>query len=302
MDSMEGYLRANQLELKYRIEAETFSGRKFSRVRFANGLPENKQHIVERNIQLQGMRNDTEQHCFEETVFVKEGTRDIQSAIKFRMSYTLIQREPRSPRDGDPLPNINQFPILNQQEASKTFQATFEKDCGDNDFCESNMVTVANLDLPQGEDGVSILELGELQEVVLDISVTNTGESAYEAGLYVTHPASLSFIGRVSEANQLLCNAFNSTTVTCSLGNPFKHGYVLRTSVVIFMLSFIILEPCRINGFLFWIYYTVLVTSSCALTRVKWRILNLDYHLSSLLTRRHKSSNLRVKSLPWPML
>jgi hypothetical protein len=75
-----------------------------------------------------------------------------------------------------------------------------------------------------GEDGVSILELGELQEVVVDISVTNTGESAYEASLYVSHPRTLSFIGRVSEANQLLCNSFNSTLVTCSLGNPFKHG------------------------------------------------------------------------------
>ncbi|XP_046437434.1 integrin alpha-PS1-like isoform X2 [Daphnia pulex] len=222
MDSMEGYLRANDLELKYRIEAETFSGRKFSRVHFAHGLAE-KPHVVERNIQLRGVRNGTEQ-CFVETAFVKEGTRDIQSAVKFRMGYTLVQREPRSPRDGDPLPNINQYPILNQQEASKTFQATFEKDCGDNDVCESNMVTVANLDLPQGEDGVSILELGELQEVVLDISVTNTGESAYEAGLYVSHPRSLSFIGRVSEANQLLCNSFNATMVTCSLGNPFKHG------------------------------------------------------------------------------
>ncbi|EFX85336.1 hypothetical protein DAPPUDRAFT_314100 [Daphnia pulex] len=51
---------------------------------------------------------------------------------------------------------------------------------------------------PSAEDGVSILELGELQEVVLDISVTNTGESAYEAGLYVSHPRSLSFMGRVS--------------------------------------------------------------------------------------------------------
>lgn len=81
---------------------------------------------------------------------IQEGTRDIQSAVKFRMSYTLVQDEPRSPRDGGPLPNINQYPILNQQEASKIFQATFEKDCGDNDVCESNMVTVANLDLPQG--------------------------------------------------------------------------------------------------------------------------------------------------------
>ena len=68
------------------------------------------------------------------------------------------------------------------------------------------------------------MELGEQQEVVLEISVTNTGESAYEAGLYVSHPRTLSFIGRVSEANQLLCNAFNNTMVVCSLGNPFKHG------------------------------------------------------------------------------
>ena len=69
MDSMEGFLRANELELKYRIEAETFSGRKFSRVRFAHGLLE-KPHVVERKIQLRGVRNGTEQ-CFEETAFVK---------------------------------------------------------------------------------------------------------------------------------------------------------------------------------------------------------------------------------------
>jgi hypothetical protein len=91
-------------------------------------------------------------------------------------------------------------------------------------FLFSFSIFIPFLPSPSGEDGVSILELGELQEVVLDISVTNTGESAYEAGLYVSHPRSLSFIGRVSEANQLLCNSFNATMVTCSLGNPFKHG------------------------------------------------------------------------------
>ena len=151
MDSMED-LSAN-LELQYRIEAETFNGRKFSRVRFDNGL-QNKSHVVEKNIQLLGL--DISDQCFEETVFVKEGTRDIQSAVKFRMTYTLIQREPRIARPGEPLPNINEFPILNQQEASKIFEATFEKDCGDNDICESNMVTVANLDLPLGASSIFI--------------------------------------------------------------------------------------------------------------------------------------------------
>ena len=63
---MEG-TRSN-LELKYRIEAETFSGKKFSRVRFHNGLTD-KTHVVEKNIQFRA-RNATEE-CFQETVFVK---------------------------------------------------------------------------------------------------------------------------------------------------------------------------------------------------------------------------------------
>jgi len=219
MDSMDDV--NGSLELKYRIEAETFGGRKFSRVRFDNAVSD-KSHVVEKNIRLLAV--NVSDQCFEHTVFVKEGTRDIQSAVKFRMTYTLMQREPRMAKPGRPLPNVNDFPILNQQEASKIFQATFEKDCGDNDVCESNMVAVANLDLPFGEDGVAILELGEEQEVVLDMSVTNTGESAYEAALHVSHPHTLSFIGRVSEANQLECNAFNGTMVVCALGNPFKRG------------------------------------------------------------------------------
>lgn len=74
---------------------------------------------------------------------MQEGTRDIQTAVQFRMTYTLIQREPRSVAAGEPLPDIDQFPILNQQEAFKTFEATFEKDCGDNDLCESHMAVCA---------------------------------------------------------------------------------------------------------------------------------------------------------------
>ena len=72
---------------------------------------------------------------------------------------------------------------------------------------------------------MGVFELGEEQEMVLEISVINTGESAYEAGLYISHPRSLSFIGRVSnEANQLSCNSFNAILLVCKLGNPFKHG------------------------------------------------------------------------------
>lgn len=58
----------SSLELKYRIEAETFGGKKFSRVRFDHGLTDRTQ-VVERHIHIR-RRNATE-HCLEETVFVK---------------------------------------------------------------------------------------------------------------------------------------------------------------------------------------------------------------------------------------
>ena len=51
------------------------------------------------------------------------------------------------PQEGSPLPNINNYPILNQQEAARIFQASFQKDCGINDICESDLRLNARLNL-----------------------------------------------------------------------------------------------------------------------------------------------------------
>ena len=66
MDSMDDV--NGSLELKYRIEAETFGGRKFSRVRFDNAVSD-KSHVVEKNIRLLAV--NVSDQCFEHTVFVK---------------------------------------------------------------------------------------------------------------------------------------------------------------------------------------------------------------------------------------
>lgn len=51
------------------------------------------------------------------------------------------------PAEGDPLPDIKNYPILNQQEAARVFEATFQKDCGNNDICESDLQVKARLNL-----------------------------------------------------------------------------------------------------------------------------------------------------------
>ena len=81
-------------------------------------------------------------------LYPQEETKDIQSAIALRLSYNIVQDDPRKPRAGDKLPSMDVLPILNQVQAVKVFHATFLKDCGDNDICESQLSVDANLNLP----------------------------------------------------------------------------------------------------------------------------------------------------------
>lgn len=78
----------------------------------------------------------------------QENTKDIQSPIAFKRTYSLVQKEPKVPREGEPLPSVDDLPILNQQEADKVFYVTFLKDCGDNNICESQLHVEASLLLP----------------------------------------------------------------------------------------------------------------------------------------------------------
>lgn len=91
------YKSARQLQnlnLLFTIEAETFnSKRKFSRVFFGPDSSR-RSHIVKRNLQVQ---TNNRMNCQRETVYIKENTRDIQSAINVsklfcvQLKYTLSQ-------------------------------------------------------------------------------------------------------------------------------------------------------------------------------------------------------------------
>lgn len=54
---------------------------------------------------------------------------------------------------------------------------------------------MASTDLETDETGHYLLVLGRDTVFVLNISVNNFGEPAYEAMLYVSHPKSMSYIG-----------------------------------------------------------------------------------------------------------
>lgn len=62
------------------------------------------------------------------------------------------------------------------------------------------------------------LVLGDQDEIRLNVTVTNSKESAYEAQLFIEHPPSISYIAALK--GTVICNRHNVTTVACTVGNP----------------------------------------------------------------------------------
>lgn len=118
------------------------------------------------------------------------------------MTYSIVRKEPEFPREGDRLPDLH--PILNQQEAAKIFEAKFHKECGDNDECESELTVKSELNLPTEDRENQVLYLGE-ESLNMSIIIKNNREPAYDAALYITHPYTISYIGRKVVVSNMIC-------------------------------------------------------------------------------------------------
>ncbi|XP_026499697.1 integrin alpha-PS1 isoform X1 [Vanessa tameamea] len=207
-------VQSNTHELNYVIEAETFpGGRKYSRVFFDS----DKSNIVNKTIHL---GKDVED-CREHVVYLKNNTRDIQTPIKFQVTYKIVHIQPQYSNVGA-LPNIDDYPVLNAT-ARTSFNANFLNDCGQDGICVSDLVVSPVLLLPKTKDGKAYaLTLGQEEEIKLSINVDNYQESAYEAQLFVQHHASLHYIAANITGKHMICTSVNKTTVSCLLENPFK--------------------------------------------------------------------------------
>ncbi|KAJ6219410.1 hypothetical protein RDWZM_005222 [Blomia tropicalis] len=210
---------ANVQSLQYRIEAETFTGKKHYRAIFRQPSHEESPNIVVRNITLD-YRSRTE-YCHKEVIYLIS-QQDIQNSIPFKLTYSLIQSKPEFPEEGDLLPDVNLYPILDQVEAQRLFYARFVKDCGSDDICESNLVLKGKLlgSSRKSGDNYMLTLMDEL--IALDLQVSNMAEPAYDPELVIEHSQSLSYVGRkISDSSLLDCKP-ETGKVRCSLSNPFK--------------------------------------------------------------------------------
>ncbi|XP_053682374.1 integrin alpha-PS1 isoform X1 [Sabethes cyaneus] len=211
--------QSQHLKLIYTIEAETYNNlKKFSRVYFGPDT-KNRSNILRKQISV---ITDGRQECRLEVVYIKDNTRDIQNPIRFRLNYTILDMSlPTSALD-----MLN--PILDQTQADRTFEATFQKDCGNDGICQSKFDLKAKLSLEQQGDNSYSLVLGRDRGILLNVSISNLADSAYETHLFVKHDPSISYSGTKS---LYTCVQFNATVVDCSLGNPMRRNTEAKLSL-----------------------------------------------------------------------
>ena len=97
---------------------------------------------------------------------------------------------------------------------------------GSNDICESDLVVTSELHLPKDKSSnASILNLGE-ENVNLTLKVVNRNEPAYEANVYITHSASLSYVSRRilvgTYCHSLLGYCFTLSLLVQSITSPHE--------------------------------------------------------------------------------
>ncbi|XP_047487333.1 integrin alpha-PS1-like isoform X2 [Penaeus chinensis] len=207
------------LRLKYTIEEQLYKDQPIARIRFSNGL-QDRPYTVERDIKLRPEDMGIFQ-CSREIVYLLDGPRDILRPLKFKLSYEIIQGQPSPVPEGSPLPDIDEFPILNQQEAVRYFKGTFAKDCGEDDICVSDLNIKANLSLDLHESGRHyLLRLGEQNTVPLNVEVMNAGEPAYQSSLLVHHHKALELNLKESQLGSYQCSRVSAILTQCGLGNP----------------------------------------------------------------------------------
>lgn len=204
-----------------------------SRVLFTDRPTEAK---LTRTLSLAGQNTEK---CATARLHLQENIKDKLRPIPVSVSVEIQKSARLRKRQSSTLPNLT--PVLNSNEPNTiNSEVQFLKEgCGDDNICRSNLKLDYKFCIQQGdqekfsylkiEHGVPVLVLKDRENIALEITVTNDGDDAHEANLFVALPETL-FYSSYKELNgfpenQLKCTANqNGSLVDCELGNPFKRG------------------------------------------------------------------------------
>lgn len=211
--------------LAFQVEAEIFTGgRKISRIHFSNPKPNDYPSHVSRKI-LE-IRRSSLSGCFKEMAFLKEVPYDLNIPLKFKLSLWLEQDEPTLLKQRLPQ-NIDHYPVLNSKQTDKILTIPFQKHCGADNICQSDLKVALRLENREELFTNDVLSVSPMKELVFALDVSNTGEPAYEVKLIFALDNAFTYIGRADQHNDIQCSyREDQSTIQCEMGGPLNQENV----------------------------------------------------------------------------
>jgi hypothetical protein len=130
--------------------------------------------------------------------------------------------------NGNPNTSQSLFPVLRSQAIHSVSTETYLlRGCGSDNKCIPDLQIFSPQVNISGEQR-DYFVLGSVSEIVVAVTVRNTGESAYDARLIATFPHELMFLS--STNNRVSCGSGSHNDdkiqVTCALGNPLENQFI----------------------------------------------------------------------------
>ncbi|KAK3559941.1 hypothetical protein QTP86_029543, partial [Hemibagrus guttatus] len=213
------------ITVKYTVEADR--NRRSPRVQFVNGKS-----------LYTGLLSFSSPTCQELKLRINEQISNKLEPVVFLLNVSLDEAtaEPQQT-----LQDLDAFPMLSgQQQLTEKTEINFQKECGSDNKCTSNLQVTAQFAseqqtvYPRVDDRQTMEYNSSIKKLMLLVEVSNIPESgreaedAHQAMLNITVPTTLIYSGFRSK--EIECNA--NKTVMCDLGNPFKSNGKISFQII----------------------------------------------------------------------
>lgn len=165
--------------------------------------------------------------CRSIKAYISRQIRDKLTPIRVDIDYNLADT-PVDPYDT----TAKLRPVLNRSGNNKLSKAaSIQKNCRQNNICVPDLKLTIDPNVVQ-------YTMGSNERIVLNVTVKNNGEDAFESMLYLTMPMSINYItiNRTRDDFPICYGAKPDQTginlLTCDLGNPLVRNDVVKFSII----------------------------------------------------------------------
>ncbi|XP_060033606.1 integrin alpha-4 [Erinaceus europaeus] len=159
-------------------------------------------------------------NCHTYQTFMRKDVRDILSPIRIEAAYHLGHHV-FSKRSAEEFPPLQ--PILQQKKEKDKIEKTvnFARFCA-HENCSADLQVSAKIGFLKPHESKTYLAVGSMKTLMLNVSLLNAGDDAYETTLHIKLPSGLYFIKILDlEEKQISCEVTDNSGIVrldCSVG------------------------------------------------------------------------------------